>query len=251
MGNLAAPVGVGEGAGEVIEIRPVGLIQLGAGHDGLGVDGIGAGQVQRHRVKGGEHTHIGDNGQVILGMAVAVGAHVPHQRDVEIGPSVQNRLGVLGNLAVQHGGGLGVGGVDGPHRAGVDAPATAHALRPVDVHDAALQLGAFVGTVLGAGAAANAFFGVHLGAALAVHLPLAGIGAAAHAQVLHGAAEAGFLMALEVVQGNDDIGIHDGPADFGGLYVLAAHHGHIHIVGALQAVGDENMAAGGVGGEAV
>ena len=141
--------------------------------------------------------------------------------------------------------------MDGLHGAHVDAAAAAHAVAPVDVHNAIFHLGAFMGAVLGTGAAADAFLGINFRAAFAVHLPLAGIGAAAHADVLHGAAEARFFVTLEVVQGNDNIGVHDGPADFGGLDVFAAHHGHVHIVGALQTVGDQNVTAGGVGGEAV
>ena len=108
-----------------------------------------------------------------------------------------------------------------------------------------------MGAVLGAFAAADALFLVHEGLAVGVHIPLALVGAAAHAQILQSAAEAGFLMPLEVVQGDDDVGIHDGSADPGGLGVLAAFHGDRYIVGALQTVGDQHMAAGGEGGEAV
>ena len=85
----------------------------------------------------------------------------------------------------------------------------------------------------------------------AVHFHFTGPGAAAHAQVLQRAAEAGALVALEVVQRNDDIGVHNGPADFGGLAENAAGDRDLHIVGALEAVGDQDLAAGGVGAEAV
>ena len=170
---------------------------------------------------------------------------------MEVGTSVQYGFGVLGNLAVEDGGGLGIGRRDGLHRAYVNAPAAAHALGPVDAHNAVFHLGAVVGTVLGAGAAADTLFRVHFGTAFGVHLPLAGVGAAAHTQILHGTTETGFFMALEVVQGDDNIGIHNGPADFCRFHILAAHHRHVYIVGALQAVGNEDMAAGGVGGKAV
>ena len=40
---------------------------------GAGVDGA------IHRVEGGEHSHIGNNGGVVLGATVAVGRHVDDQ----------------------------------------------------------------------------------------------------------------------------------------------------------------------------
>ena len=66
----------------------------------LGVDGIGAGQIQSHRVKGGEHTHIGNDGNIVLSMAVAVGAHIPDQAHMEVGTAVHHSLGILGDLVV-------------------------------------------------------------------------------------------------------------------------------------------------------
>ena len=59
VGDLAAPVGSGEGTGQIVQIGAVGLVQLGAGVDGLGVDGLGTGEIQRNGVKGGEHADIG------------------------------------------------------------------------------------------------------------------------------------------------------------------------------------------------
>ena len=58
-------------------------------------------------------------------------------------------------------------------------------------------------------------------------------------------------MPLEVGQGDEHIGVHHGAADFGLLHILAAFHGNGHLVVALQAVGDDDVAAGGIGGEAV
>ena len=84
-----------------------------------------------------------------------------------------------------------------------------------------------------------------------MHFPLTGVGATAHADVLQSAAEAGFLMALEMVQRDDDIRIHNGTADFRAFDILAACYGDIHIVRTLQAVADDDMAAGGIGGKAV
>ena len=82
-------------------------------------------------------------------------------------------------------------------------------------------------------------------------LHLAPAGTAAHPQVLDGAAKAGLLMPLEVGQGDDHIGLHDGLSDLGGLDVLRPLHGHLHVVVAPQAVADDHLAAGGQRGEAV
>ena len=108
-----------------------------------------------------------------------------------------------------------------------------------------------MGTDFGAGTAGHALLAVHTGTAGAVHIPLALVGAAAHAQILQRTAEARLLVTLEVVQGDDDVGIHDGTADHGVFHILAALDGDGHLVGALQAVTDDHMAAGGIGGEAV
>ena len=74
---------------------------VGAGDGGLFPAGVGAGLVQSHRVKGGEHAHVGHDGQVVLPVAVAVGGHVDDQADVELGPAVHHRLGVLRHAAAQ------------------------------------------------------------------------------------------------------------------------------------------------------
>ena len=58
-------------------------------------------------------------------------------------------------------------------------------------------------------------------------------------------------MPLEVGQGDDHIGLHDGLSDLGGLDVLRPLHGHLHVVVAPQAVTDDHLAAGRQRGEAV
>ena len=50
-------------------------------------------------------------------------------------------------------------------------------------------------------------------------------------------------MPLEVGQGDDHIGLHDGLSDLGGLDVLRPLHGHLHVVVAPQAVTDDHLAA--------
>ncbi|MPM48546.1 hypothetical protein SDC9_95271 [bioreactor metagenome] len=58
-------------------------------------------------------------------------------------------------------------------------------------------------------------------------------------------------MALKVGQAEENVGVHDGPADFGGRHILAAGHRNLHIVGALKSVSYYNVAPGGEGGKAV
>ena len=82
-------------------------------------------------------------------------------------------------------------------------------------------------------------------------LHLARAGAAAHADVLDRAAEAGGLVALEVGQADEDIGIHDGAADLGGLAVFAVGDRDFHFIRAAQTVADQNLAARGHGPEAI
>ena len=58
-------------------------------------------------------------------------------------------------------------------------------------------------------------------------------------------------MPLEMVQRNDNIRIHDRPADMGNLAVLSAFNRHVNIVGAAYAVRYNVLTAGGKGGKAV
>ena len=89
-----------------------------------------------------------------------------------------------------------------------------------------------------------------MGLARAVHLHLARPRAASHADVLQAAAKAGGLVALKVGQADENVRIHNGGADLGLLHIVAVN-GHQGFIGALQAVADEHMAAGGEGGKAV
>ena len=82
-------------------------------------------------------------------------------------------------------------------------------------------------------------------------LHLAGTAAASHAQVLHGAAKARLLMTLKVGEADHDVGIHECLADLCLAHVLAALDRDERLVGALEAVGDDDLAARGVRGKAV
>ncbi len=58
-------------------------------------------------------------------------------------------------------------------------------------------------------------------------------------------------MPLEVIQGDHNIGIHNGSADHGLFHIFAAPHRHGNLVGALESVRDDYMAAGGIGRKAI
>ena len=177
---------------------------------------------------------------------------------MEAGPAVHHGLGVLGDLVVEHLGGLVIVGRDGVLVAHGDAAAAAHAAVAVDVRHvnlARLAVGAraradlveaegVVRADLGALAAADALLDVDAGFSRGVLLHLARTATAAHAQVLHAATESSLLVTLEVREADHDVGVHEGAADLGVLDVLASHHGHLHLVEALEAVGDDGVAAG-------
>src|SRR5699024_3224944 len=245
------PLDVGVGVLEVVVVAaPAGagqvLAQLAVGEGRGRQAGVGAGLVQGHRVKRGEHPNIRQDGGVVLAVAVAVGADILHQADVEAGPAGADRRGILGHLAVQLLVGAAVDGVDGVKAACADAPAAALAQVVVD-HG--LVLGVVVDGVraalFGAAAAAPAQLPLDGGLARGMLLHLAGPAAAAHADVLDSAAKSGGLVALEVGQADQDIGVHNGPADLGRLAVFPVGHGDLHLVGAPQAVPDQDLAAGG------
>ena len=141
--------------------------------------------------------------------------------------------------------GSGVVGAD------ADAAAAADALIVVDDSLSADKADRAVRAVAGALAAAAAQLGIDDRLAGIVLLHLARAGAAAHAGVLQRAAEARLLMALEVVQGNKDVRVHDRAADLRILDIFAAHDRDLDLVGALEAVGDDDLTSGGQRGEAV
>ena len=248
------------------------VLHLGRAIGELGVgqrlgchDGIGAGLVDGDRVEAREHADIVDDRRVVFGMAIAVGADIHGKRDMEARAAVDDGLGVLGNLAVEHVGRGLIAGLDGVLVAHADAAAAAHAAIVVDgshVHRAGVAVGklALAGVVerdsvvradLFAGMAANAVPGRDVRLAGGMLLHLAGTAAASHTQVLHGAAKAGLLVALKVGEADHDIGIHECLADLGLAHILAALDRDERLVGALEAVGDDDLATRGIRGKAV
>ena len=198
-------------------------------------------------------------------MAIAVGADIHGKRDMEARAAVDDGLGVLGDLTVEHVGRGLIAGLDAVLVACRNAASAAHAAIVVDgshVHRAGVAVGklALAGVVerdsvvradLFAGMAANAVLGRDVRLAGGVLFHLAGTAAATHTQVLHGAAKTGLLMALKVGEADHDIGIHECLADLGLVHVLAALDRDERLVGALETVGDDDLATRGIRGKAV
>ena len=248
------------------------MLHLGGAVGELGVgqrlgchNGIGAGLVDGDRVEAREHADIVDDRRIVFGMTVAVGTDVHGKRDVEARAAVDNGLRILGDLAVEHVGRGFIAGLDGVLVAHADAAAAAHAAIVVDGSDVdragvAVDKLALAGVVerdsvvradLFAGTAANAVLGRDVRLAGGMLLHLAGTATASHAQVLHGTAKAGLLMALKVGEADHDIGVHERLTDLGLVHVLAALDRDKRLVGALEAVGDDDLATRSIRGKAV
>ena len=103
-----------------------------------GIHRIDTGLVQRHGVKARVHADIRDNGGVVFAVAVAVRADIHHQTDMEARPPVADRLGVLGNFAVQNIVGVGIAVGNGIEIAAANAAAAAGAFLGINVALAAL-----------------------------------------------------------------------------------------------------------------
>ena len=219
----------------------------------LGIQaGIGAGLIQRHRIKGCKDADIRQDGCIVLAVAVAVGADVLHQRNMEAGTAGAHGSRILGHLAVQHLIGAVALGIDSVKVAGTDAAAAALALGLVNDGLVVCIVGDGIGAaLLRAAVAAAAQALLHLRVSGGVLYHLARAGAAAHADVLESTAETGGFVALEMGQADKDICIHDGAADLCRLAVFAVRHRNFCFIGAAQAVRNDDLTAGGHGPEAV
>ncbi len=93
------------------------------------IDRICARLVECNRVERCEHTDIGYDRHIIFCMAIAVGRNVQNQRDMEARTAINDRFGVLGNLAVEHDIGLIVIARDGIFQEQVVSSLTAGAVK--------------------------------------------------------------------------------------------------------------------------
>ncbi len=78
-----------------------------------------------------------------------------------------------------------------------------------------------------------------------VLLHLSGPAPAAHSDILDGTAESGLLVALEVGERDEDIRVHDGGAYQGRFAVFPVPNRDLDLVRPPEAVGDDDVTAGG------
>ena len=89
------------------------VIELAAWHRGSGQTGIHAGLVECQRILGYEHADVREDRSIVFGMAITVRRDVQNERNVEMGTSVDDCLGIFSHFVVQQLGRMIVGGGDG------------------------------------------------------------------------------------------------------------------------------------------
>ena len=179
-------------------------------------------------------------------MAVAVRGDIHDQADMEAGPAETNGLGVFRDFAAE----VLVGGVidipDSIKGAGAYTATAALTEIRVDMRFTVFIIINRVAAAFFSTAAAATTDGLIDGRhsfIMLVHFT--GTAAAAHTDVFAGSAKTSALMPFEMRKGNQDICIHNGPADERGLTVLTVGYRDFHIILTAQAVSNDNMAAGG------
>ena len=181
-------------------------------------------------------------------MAGAVGGNLVHHVDVEIGPTLYYRLGEFGDLAVQS---LIAGAAfvfNGMEVTGTDTTTAAHTeivIYPgffIDVKQNSILVTEF-GTALTAGT----HILINRGLTIVVHDHLAAPAAASHAEIFERPAEPGILVALKVIQGDNNVGVHNRPAYLRRFAVDPAGDWRIHIIGTLESVGNDVLTPRGQG----
>ena len=177
-------------------------------------------------------------------MAVAVRRYIADNGNMEMRPSLQDRLAVFRHLIIQDVIGFAKGRFNGILGTDADAAPTAHAVLLINKSLMVSNRGSIVGADFGTHSAANAFFLCDIRLALAVHFHFPSAGAAAHANIFQCAAKAGHLMSLEMGQRDNHIGIHNGVADLGFLDVFAVHW-HQRFVCPFQPIANDHMASSG------
>ena len=158
---------------------------------------------------------------------------------------VEHSLGVFSDLVAEKRIGVVLNRRDGIEGTSADAAAAALALIKVD-HGLVVDISDGIGTAfLGTAAAATALGGIDFRLAVAMLIHLAGAGTAAHADILHGSAEASFFVAFEVSERDEGIGIHDSTTNVGIFDVFAAMDRDIDFVSSFEPVTNDDMASSG------
>ena len=184
-----------------------------AGHNRLRVAQIRACAVQSNRVKGGQHSYIRDNRNIILRMTVAERRHVANQADVEARLIAQDRGGILYHFLVQNLIHLIARSGDRILRTGSDTAAAAHTAVVIDRGLFLRDGDGVMRTIFAAHTAANTKLLVDIRLSCAVHFHFSGAGSASHSDVFEGSAKPGRLMALEMSERDKIIRVHNGMTD--------------------------------------
>ena len=238
----------------VVEIRAVHVVvKLAARHWGSGQTSIHTSLVEGKRILGHEHTDVRKDRCIVFRMAIAIRRDVQHERDMEMRTAVDHRLGIFRHLVVEELRSMVVGRVEGIEITCGNASSATQAIVGIDLHlhGFLVVYQPVVGTLEHATLASAALRLADLDFSADVLVALAGTRTASHTDVLDGTAEARHFMSLEVVEADEHIGIHHRTADLRLLYILAAHNRHFHLVGALQAVANQDRTSHGERSEAV
>ena len=162
---------------------------------------------------------------------------------MEAGTVLADSLGILCHLPVQQIARIPLHSLDGIESTGPNAAATALAKVWIDI-SLVILIGDGIGAALpGTAAAALAEFCVHLWFAGRMLLHLSCSAARAHTDVLDGTTETSHLMALEMGQADENIRIHDGPANLGLLDILTILDRHLSLIRTPETIGDDDLAA--------
>ncbi len=219
--------------------------QLGIWYWGCLLAQVYASLIQGNRVKGSCHADIWQDSGIILAMAIAVWRNIHHQVNMEARPVLHHSLGVLCHFLVQKIPCIPLLVADSIKAAGTNTAAAA--LADILVNNSlVVHIGDGIrATLLGTTAATPTLFLIYHILAGGMLLHLAGTTAAAHANILDSSAKASALMALEVSQADEHICIHNGTANLCRLADFTILYRHLHIVGSLQSIANNDLTAGG------
>src|SRR5450830_1305221 len=251
MGDLGFPVRIGVDMCELVAVFEVDVPKdaplIGDGF----VDEVHACLVESYRVEAGGDADVGYNGRIVEVPAIALGADVHDEADVERRLAMQDGIDVFRDLLVERVVGALEHGTRGAIHADRDTLPASDTLRVVDdglmvgvPSDRDLRAGTDAGT------AGDALDDVDTRLGLRVHLHLPAPRTTAHADILERAAEAGLLMPLEVRERDNDVGVGNCSADLGSLATLEMD-GNLAVVRALETVGDDDVRPDGDTVEAV
>ena len=229
------------------------IIELAAGHGRSRQTSIHTSLIQSQRICRRKHTDIGQDRSIILGVAVAVGRDIQHQRDMEVRTTIHHSLCILGHTTVQELGSLLILKRDGIKVTSTQTTAATYAVVGVNLHLAGIgiEIKSVVSALRKTLHTTTTTLLADARLATAMLVGLTRTRSATHTDILNRATKTCHLMALEVVKADEDIGIHYGATDLCTLDILTAHNGNIHIVRALQTITNNDRATNSQGSKSI